>query len=110
MTTLEHRIASLLRIGMTAAALVVCAGAAWFLLSHGSDPADYRAFHPRPARLGALHDGRALMQLGLLILVVTPIARVAFTVSAFARNRDRAYAVITASVLCILLYSLLGGH
>jgi uncharacterized membrane protein len=102
---IERRIASLLRAGMIAAVIVICAGAAWFLIAHGADPADYRTF--RPQQLG---EGRALMQLGILILVVTPIARVAFSVSAFVGARDGAYAALTGIVLCILLYSLLGGR
>jgi uncharacterized membrane protein len=104
---LEHRIASLLRAGMTVAAIVICAGAAWFLIAHGVDPADYRTHHPPHAPLG---EGRGLMQLGIVILVVTPIARVAFSICAFAKARNRLYAGLSGVVLCILLYSLLGGH
>jgi uncharacterized membrane protein len=110
---IERRIAALLRAGMAAAAIVVCAGAAWFLAAHGADPADYRTFHGAPGGLLVppwLGEGRALMQLGILILVATPIARVVFSVGAFAGARDRAYAAIASIVLCTLLYSLLGGH
>jgi uncharacterized membrane protein len=112
-TTIEYRIAALLRAGMIAATTVVCAGAVWFLIAHGADPADYHAFRAQPAALfrsPLIGEGRGLMQLGIFILVVTPIARVAFSISAFAWARDRAYAAITAVVFCILLYSLLGGH
>jgi uncharacterized membrane protein len=57
----------------------------------------------------ALH-GRGLIQLGLLILIATPIARVAFSVVAFLYQRDWTYVVVTLIVLGLLVYSLLGGH
>ena len=53
-------------------------------------------------------DPRAVIQLGLLLLIATPIARVAFSLLAFIRQRDRTYVVITAIVLAVLLYSLTG--
>jgi uncharacterized membrane protein len=53
--------------------------------------------------------GRGLIQLGLLFLIATPIARVAFSIVGFAIERDRMYVVFTLIVLAILLYSLLGS-
>ena len=116
---LEHRISDLLRAGTLAAGAVVAAGAAWFLFVHGADPADYHTFRGEPAglrgiggllRAPLLGEGRAIIQLGIVILMATPIARVAFSVGAFARLRDRAYVAITGTVLLILIYSLLGGR
>jgi uncharacterized membrane protein len=52
---------------------------------------------------------RSIIQLGLLILIATPIARVAFSFIGFALERDRSYLFITAIVLTILLYSLING-
>jgi uncharacterized membrane protein len=110
---LERRMADLLRAGAGLAGAIVLAGAAWFLAAHGADAADYRTFHGRPTGLlpwPQSGDGRALMQIGIVILVATPIARVAFSVAAFARERNLAYVLITALVLVILMYSLVGGH
>jgi uncharacterized membrane protein len=53
--------------------------------------------------------GRGLIQLGLLLLIATPIARVAFSIVGFAIERDRLYVVFTLIVLAILLFSLLGS-
>jgi uncharacterized membrane protein len=50
-----------------------------------------------------------LIQLGLLLLIATPIARVAFSMVGFALERDRMYVVFTLIVLAVLLYSLLGS-
>ena len=52
--------------------------------------------------------GRAIIQLGLLLLIATPVARVAFSLVAFLRERDRAYVLITSFVLALLLVSLAG--
>ena len=49
-----------------------------------------------------------MIQLGLLLLIATPVARVAFSLVAFIRQRDRTYIVITTIVLGLLLYSLMG--
>ena len=51
--------------------------------------------------------GRGIIQLGLLLLIATPIARVVFSVYAFARQRDRTYVLVTLVVLAVLLYSLI---
>ena len=56
---------------------------------------------------GRLHS-RGIIQLGILLLIATPIARVAFAVFAFAAERDKMYVVFTLIVLTILMYSLIG--
>jgi uncharacterized membrane protein len=50
----------------------------------------------------------AIAQLGLLVLVATPVVRVLASVVGFALEGDRLYASITLGVLAILLVSLLG--
>jgi uncharacterized membrane protein len=111
----EEIIGLLLRGGVTISAVTVLAGAIWYLAHSGSEPLDYRVFRGEPAGLrsiggvvrGALdgHD-TSLIQLGLLLLIATPVARVAFSIVAFALQRDRAYVVISLIVLVVLLYSL----
>jgi len=51
-----------------------------------------------------------LIQLGLLLLIATPVARVAFSVVAFAMQRDRLYVAVALIVLAVLMYSLMGGR
>ncbi len=111
----EQTVARLLRTGVIAAALLVCVGGAVRLASHGRTVADYHWFAGEPAALrglpgivaeaSALH-GRGLIQLGLLVLIATPIARVAFSAAAFALRRDWLYVTITLLVLAALLFSL----
>ncbi len=59
---------------------------------------------------GALHlDGPSVIQLGLLLLIATPVVRVIFSLAAFWLERDKIYVVFTSVVLAILLFSLFGG-
>ncbi len=53
--------------------------------------------------------GQAVVALGLLLLIATPILRVAVSLLGFALLRDRAYTVICAVVLIVLLISFLLG-
>jgi uncharacterized membrane protein len=50
-----------------------------------------------------------VIQLGLLLLLATPVARVAFSVLAFACQRDKVYVIVTLIVLGVLIYSMAGG-
>jgi uncharacterized membrane protein len=113
----EQIVGNLLRIGVITAAALVFIGGIRYLAEHGSDRVEQRfhVFHGEPAALrspvaivkGALaFDDFSLIQLGLLVLIATPVARVVFSVYAFAREHDLAYVVITLIVLVILLYSL----
>jgi len=118
----DHRIevilGNLLRAGVLLSAAVVLSGACVYLSRHAHEPADYRIFRGEPSEFrtipGVIHSvlngrGRGLIQLGLLLLIATPIARVAFSVVGFAIERDRMYVAFTLIVLAILLYSLLGS-
>ncbi|MGH7621340.1 MAG: DUF1634 domain-containing protein [Gemmatimonadaceae bacterium] len=50
-----------------------------------------------------------MVQFGLLLLILTPIVRVAFTLVAFVLQRDGTYIVVTAIVLALLLFGLVFG-
>jgi uncharacterized membrane protein len=98
---LEIVLGNLLRAGVLLSAAIVLAGACVYLSRHAHEHANYRVF--------INGRGRGLIQLGLLFLIATPIARVAFSIVGFAMERDRMYVVFTVIVLAILLYSLLGS-
>jgi uncharacterized membrane protein len=53
--------------------------------------------------------GQAVVALGLLLLIATPILRVVVSMIGFALQRDRTYTVISAVVLAVLLISFLLG-
>jgi uncharacterized membrane protein len=114
---IEDIIGNLLRVGVGTAAAVVFVGAAIYLVRHGTGHANYRVFHGQPSDLrslrGIIHAAlslraRGIMQLGLVLLIATPVARVAFSVVAFAIEGDRMYVVFTLIVLAILSFSLAG--
>lgn len=113
---LEQWIGNLLRIGVFVAAAVVLIGGVMFLAQHRSDHADYRSFHAETNAFrsvtgvmkdAAALDSRGIIQLGLLLLIFTPIARVIFSAVGFAVERDYLYVALTLVVLGVLLYSLL---
>jgi uncharacterized membrane protein len=111
---MEIAISRMLRAGVTLAALVVLAGGILYLWrAHGAN-SDYRYFHgiPTPAdRFAPVFDGirhgdsRSIIRLGILLLIATPILRVAYCVFGFAAQKDKIYVVISSIVLGVLLYS-----
>ncbi|TAM36745.1 DUF1634 domain-containing protein [bacterium] len=116
---MEMLIGNLLRAGVVAAASVVLLGGIIYLFRHGSALADYKVFQRGPSdlrRIGGILSnafsghGRGFIQLGLLLLIATPVARVMVSIFVFARKRDTLYVIVTLSVFCILIYSLFGGR
>jgi uncharacterized membrane protein len=78
----------------------------------------YRTFRSEPDELKTVHEivrfafrghPMGIMQLGLLILIATPILRVIFSMVAFAIEGDRMYVLFTTIVLAVLMYSLFGS-
>ncbi len=114
----EQIVGNILRIGVILAALTVLSGGVLYLRRFGETLPHYAVFRGEPADLRSvsgiirdvlsLHTG-GVIQLGLLLLIATPVARVAFSVLAFSLQRDRTYIFVTLIVLGILIYSLIGG-
>jgi uncharacterized membrane protein len=106
---LELIVGNLLRAGVVLSALVVAAGAVWYLAASGSTPVAYHQFHPGPAglhSLEALPGPLKVIEIGLLLLIFTPVARVGFALVAFYLERDHVYVGVTLAVLLVLLYSI----
>ncbi len=113
---LETIIGQLLRAGVLLAAATVLAGGVLYLVRHSGDRVNYHSFvaaepdtHTLTGIVGsAAHgDSAAIMQIGLLLLVLTPVARVAVAGVGFLLERDRLYFVVSLIVLVILVFSLL---
>ena len=113
---LETIIGRLLQAGVLLAAAVVTIGAAAYLVQHHADRVDYRNFVsggpdictvPGIVRSAAHLESLGIIQIGLLLLIATPVARVGLAIAGFALERDRLYTVISVIVLLILLASLL---
>jgi uncharacterized membrane protein len=116
---LDVAVAGMLRFGVSLAAVVVFAGGVLLLRHPWSAIPDYTHFDPDGPALrtlrgivhGALHlDPRSIIQLGLVLLIATPVARVVYCVVGFARQRDRFYVLVSSFVLAVLIYSLTEGR
>ncbi len=114
---MEQVLGTLLRTGVIVAGAVVLLGGVFYLLHYGSTVPDYRVFRGEPADLrsvaGIVKDSlsfssRGVIQLGILLLIATPILRVVCSVLAFALQRDLTYVMTTLIVLSVLIYSLSG--
>jgi uncharacterized membrane protein len=113
---LESIIGRLLQTGVLVAAATVFAGGVLYLFQAHSERVDYRVFIPGSSNLrtlpgivdSAAHFQRdGLIQFGLLLLIATPVLRVAMAIVGFAMERDRLYTVVSLIVLLILAFSLI---
>lgn len=111
----QRVIGTLLRWGVLLAAATVLVGGVIYIGSCGSTIPDYKVFRGVPPELRAVTgivreavslNPLGLIQFGLLLLIATPLARVAFSVAAFALQRDRTYVVVTLFVLAVVLLGL----
>lgn len=112
---LETRLSRLLTASTMAAGAVTAIGLAAFLWQHPGEPATYKPFTPSDlsdfgSLLGRARvlEARAIMQCGVLLLVLTPVARVAATLIAFLARRDWLYVAVTLVVLGTLAAGLAG--
>ncbi len=118
----EVMISYLLRSGVVASLVIVVAGTILSFVHHPDylrSPASYARLSAPPVSpfrtLGDVVDGlrhargQALVALGLLVLVATPVLRVAASIGLFAIQRDRAFVATTSLVLTLLVTSFLLG-
>jgi uncharacterized membrane protein len=108
-------IGRLLQVGVLIAAAVTLAAGVLYLARHGAVVPDFRTFVGAPTALrsltGIAHgvaagDTASLVQFGLVLLILTPMARVALTLGAFLVQKDRLYVGLTTIVLAVLVYGL----
>jgi uncharacterized membrane protein len=119
----ERWIAATLRSGVVASVALIVVGLTLSFIHHPAymrDPAELtRLVTPGAAFPKTLHEladglghgeGRAITVLGLLALIATPIMRVAISVLTFIEQKDKRFALITATVFALLILSLVLGH
>jgi uncharacterized membrane protein len=105
----RHWVQRTLIVGLVASALLLFAGAGLELARHEG------ARKTKPAPLvsmvsrAAHGDGNALMQLGLVILMLTPVARVLVLGLDWLLESDRVFAGVAATVLALLAISVVLG-
>ena len=116
--TMETMIGNLLRTGVFLAAAIVLCGGVIYLARHGAATPHLHVFRGEPSDLCSVTSivayafqgsGRGIIQLGFLLLIATPVLRVAACWVAFAHQRDWLYVLVSLIVLSLLTYSLLLG-
>jgi uncharacterized membrane protein len=105
--------------GVGLAAAIIALGLALLIFgqSGAAEPATVAALieeETHVTSLNAIFDGvvtgrpTSLVRLGVLVLILTPVARVAMTLALFLVQRDRAFVALTAFVLVLLILGLIG--
>ena len=120
---IQQLIGNTLRWGVILACLLATIGGVYYLMQHGLDPVpDYRHFDVASAAAqtnyttlgglwqGILHgDAASCVQVGVIVLILTPIARVVLSLFDFIVAQDWLYVSITAIVLAVIISNSLGG-
>jgi uncharacterized membrane protein len=113
-TDLEKIIGQLLRYGVLISSLVVLAGGIVYLIRHGRQLPPFGKFTGEPDKMREpvpmwkaiiRGEGRPLIQLGLLLLIATPIARIIFSFFGYLVEKDYLYMLITGIVLVVILWN-----
>ncbi len=111
----ELILGNLLRIGVISAGTIVLIGAVLFFIRHGNEIPNYHNFKFDSLNVNDPSElfnelfalkSIAIMKLGILILIATPVLRVIVSVIAFLYEKDYMYVMFTLIVLAVLLYSL----
>jgi uncharacterized membrane protein len=113
---LEIAVGRTLQTGVLLAAAVVLVGGGLYLFHAPAGPRpDYSHFHGIARHLrtpsgiwhGVLHgDAESVIQLGLVLLIATPVVRVILAGMGFLMERDKLYFWVSTIVLAVLLYSM----
>ena len=115
---IQQLIGKQLRIGVIVSSIIVSIGGIIYLSRHGGEVPDYGEFtgvreglnHLKGIWQGVLENrGMNIIQLGVVLLIATPIIRIVFSVIAFLLEKDYLYVFLTLIVLGIITYSMLGG-
>ena len=115
---IEVFIGNLLRVCVLLTVAIVLLGAVMLLPGAYMTVPTYAKFLSEPAYLRSVTsivgaafrgDARGILQAGMLLLILTPILRVAVSVVAFLFEKDYLYVALTVFVLGLLMFSLAGG-
>jgi len=113
---MEAQMGLLLRIGVVLACAIMLATGIVFLFRHGIEQETYSRFRGEPPELRSIRgilravrsgSARGIIQLGVLIMIATPVVRVVFAVYGFARQRQWLFTAISLTVLGLLAFGLL---
>jgi uncharacterized membrane protein len=109
----------ILRAGVAVSMILVSVGGVFFLYRHGNSIPDYKDFkgvpyfiHNTEGIIAGVFSlkGQAIIQLGIVLLIATPVIRVAFSAIGFIIEKDYLYTTISIIVLLIILASMISGY
>lgn len=116
---LQSFIGQTLRWGVSLACAVAMLGGILYLISSGSTPMpDYTSFQQEPdsyTTLRGIWEGvcqfraKELIQLGVVLLILTPIFRVILSLVGFWMEHDWLYVAIAAVVLLVIFSNMMEG-
>ena len=117
-TDMQAVLGWVLRIGVIVSFSVVFIGGVLYLYRHGAETLEHTKFTGIPDFTqsgGIIHGilnfrGRSVIQLGIILLIATPIMRIIFSAIGFALEKDRMYVGISLLVLLIIIFSSMSGH
>jgi uncharacterized membrane protein len=115
---LQNRLAQVMVSGVLLAAAIMAAGLVWFLATHAGMPTGDHVFSGEPKYFenpismirrafepGEAGYRRSITMVGVVLLLINPVVRVAFAAFGFSAQRDRLYSAISLIVLAVLLFS-----
>ena len=111
---LKKIIGQLLRYGVLSASVIVFTGGIVYLVRHGGEHPQYHDFRGEPEKMRQpllmwkamlRGEGRPLIQIGLLVLIATPLARIVFSIFGYLLEKDYLYTVITAIVFLVIVWN-----
>jgi len=119
--TMNVVIGKVLRYGVILSGAIILLGTIGLAATNGlSDTSGMLTYNPNTVphdnldvSLGGLAQGLitfsafSWIELGVIVLIATPVSRVIISVFLFAAERDRLYVLVTAVVLTLLLFSML---
>jgi uncharacterized membrane protein len=116
MERIQLAIGRLLLIGVLVSFVFVFIGGSLYLFRNGTDIVHYQSFHGEPKIYKSITDiftdvlsllPLALIQFGLLTLVIVQILRVGLTTWLFIQSHDKLFIYISLFIMLVLLYSLI---
>jgi uncharacterized membrane protein len=118
-TDMQLVIGWILRGGVTVSMVIVVIGGVLFIYRHGHSVPDFSTFKGTPGFIstpkGVFQNafqlkGQAIIQLGIALLIATPILRVVFAAVGFILEKDYLYTLISVIVLLVIIISMITGH
>jgi uncharacterized membrane protein len=116
---IEQMIGQLLRYGVIISSAIVFIGGLDYLYQHGESSVPvYAVFNGESVKYTTFNgilksvitlNAKGIVQLGVVVLIATPVLRIAFSLFAFFVEKDKLYTVITFVVLSVMLFSIFGG-